>query len=165
EAPPRGTRAEAREGDGLLLRGAGQGVGPRPRRGAVGGLHRPRRCARRPAPRAGGADRGGLRVRRVVVLPLLIRRATAEFVGTAGLVCAVVGSGIAAQRLSPSDVGLQLLENSTSTAAALVALLLAFGSVSGAHFNPAVTGVEWARRRMTAREATVFVPAQVVGGA
>jgi glycerol uptake facilitator-like aquaporin len=69
----------------------------------------------------------------------LARRVTAEAVGSAFLVAVVVGSGIFAQRLSPGEVGLQLLENSTATAAGLVALILAFGSVSGAHFNLVVT--------------------------
>ena len=69
------------------------------------------------------------------------RRAAAEFVGTAFLVAAVVGSGIAAARLSPDDVGLQLLENSLVTGAALVALILAFQPVSAA-FNPVVTLIE-----------------------
>ena len=99
------------------------------------------------------------------MLPRLATRSLAEFVGTAGLVCAVVGSGIAAQRLSPNDAGLQLLENSLATAAALVALLLAFGSVSGAHLNPVVTGVEWVRRRTSGHEAIAFVAAQFLGGA
>ena len=67
------------------------------------------------------------------------RRATAEFVGTALLVAVVIGSGIAAQHLSPEDIGLQLLENSVATGAGLVALILAFGAVSGAHLNPVVT--------------------------
>ena len=75
------------------------------------------------------------------------RRVTAEAVGTGFLVAVVVGSGIFAQRLSPDDVGLQLLENSTATAAGLVALILAFGSVSGAHFNPVVTLADRAVRR------------------
>ena len=69
----------------------------------------------------------------------IARRASAEAVGTAFLVAIVIGSGIYAQRLSPGDVGLQLLENSTATGAGLVALILAFGPVSGAHFNPVVT--------------------------
>ena len=69
----------------------------------------------------------------------LARRATAEFVGTAFLVAIVVGSGIYAQRLTPTDIGLQLLENSIATGAGLVALILALGPVSGAHFNPVVT--------------------------
>jgi glycerol uptake facilitator-like aquaporin len=71
----------------------------------------------------------------------LARRALAELVGTAFLLTAVIGSGIAAVRLSPSDVGLQLLENSLATGAALVALILALQPVSAA-FNPVVTLVE-----------------------
>ena len=63
----------------------------------------------------------------------------AEALGTGLLIVAVIGSGIMAERLSPSDVGLQLLENAVATGAALVALILIFGAVSGAHFNPAVT--------------------------
>jgi arsenate reductase len=98
----------------------------------------------------------------------LPRRAFAEFLGTAMLVAAIVGSGIAAQRLSPGDVGLQLLENSVATAFALMALILAFAAVSGAHFNPAVTlaGLVGTKgnRREPGREATVYVGAQVVGG-
>ena len=92
------------------------------------------------------------------------RRALAEFLGTAGLVAAVIGSGIAAQRLSPGDVGLQLLENSIATAMALVALLLAFSPISGAHFNPLVTAVEWLRRKMPGADASRFVLAQLAGG-
>ena len=71
--------------------------------------------------------------------PALSRKLFAEFLGTALLVAAVVGSGIAAQRLSPNDVGLELLENALATAAALVAIILAVGAVSGAHLNPVVT--------------------------
>jgi arsenate reductase len=93
----------------------------------------------------------------------LARRATAEAVGTAFLVAAVVGSGIFAQRLSPDDVGLQLLENSIATGAALVALILAFGSVSGAHFNPVVTMADRVLGGMRTRDAGVYVVAQVVG--
>src|SRR3954466_8602682 len=96
--------------------------------------------------------------------PTLARRVTAEAVGTGFLVAVVVGSGIAAQRLSPNDVGLQLLENSTATAAGLVALILAFGSVSGAHFNPVVTLADRCFGGMSTREALVYVPAQIVGG-
>jgi glycerol uptake facilitator-like aquaporin len=66
-----------------------------------------------------------------------------EFVGTALLVTIVVGSGIAAARLSPNDIGLQLLENSTATAFGLGVLILMFGPVSGAHFNPVVSAVDW----------------------
>ena len=67
------------------------------------------------------------------------RRAGAEFVGTGLLVSIVVGSGIAAQRLSPGDTGVQLLENSLATALGLAVLIIVFQSVSGSHFNPLVT--------------------------
>ena len=69
----------------------------------------------------------------------LPRRLVAEALGTALLIVAVVGSGIMATRLSPDDVGLQLLENAAATAAALIGLILVFGPVSGAHFNPVVS--------------------------
>ena len=99
----------------------------------------------------------------LLTAPLLPRRALAEFCGTAFLVIAVVGSGIAAQRLSPGDVGLQLFENAAATAGALVALILAFGPVSGGHFNPVVSladawfgGLEW-------RDVAAYVGAQIVG--
>jgi glycerol uptake facilitator-like aquaporin len=95
--------------------------------------------------------------------PSLTRRVTAEAVGTAFLVIAVVGSGIAAQRLSPEDVGLQLLENSLVTGAALVALILALQPVS-ASFNPVVTAIERALGLLTTREAALSAAAQVVGG-
>jgi glycerol uptake facilitator-like aquaporin len=95
--------------------------------------------------------------------PSLTRRVTAEAVGTAFLVIAVVGSGIAAQRLSPDDVGLQLLENSLVTGAALVALILALQPVS-ASFNPVVTAIERALGQLTTREAALSAAAQVVGG-
>jgi glycerol uptake facilitator-like aquaporin len=93
----------------------------------------------------------------------LARRLTAEAVGTAFLVMAVVGSGIAAQRLSPADVGLQLLENSLVTGAALVALILALQPVSGS-FNPVVTLVERALGLVSTAQAAWSVAAQVVGG-
>ena len=73
----------------------------------------------------------------------MARRLTAELVGTALLVTVVVGSGIAAQRLSPGDVGLQLLENSTATVPGLTILILMFGPISGAHFNPVVSAADW----------------------
>lgn len=94
----------------------------------------------------------------------LLRQAVAELVGTAFLVAAVIGSGIAAVRLSPDDVGLQLLENSIATGAVLVALILAFQPVS-ASFNPVVTAVEACLGRITVATAGVLVLAQVVGGA
>ena len=137
---------------GLLLRRAGQGLGRRPRRRALGDLHRPRRrgdaAGRAPHGRPGRGRATPCAARRPPSPPAAaaeppVRRprpaATAEAVGTAFLVAVVVGSGIAAQRLSPDDVGLQLLENSIATGAGLVALILAFGSVSGAHFNPVVS--------------------------
>jgi arsenate reductase len=93
----------------------------------------------------------------------LARKATAEAVGTALLVAIVVGSGIYAQRLSPDDIGLQLLENSIATGAGLVALILAFGSVSGAHFNPVVSIADRALGGLTTKELAVYVPAQVLG--
>lgn len=93
----------------------------------------------------------------------LWRRGVAELLGTAFLVAAVVGSGVMAQRLSPGDTGLQLLQNSLATGGALVALIIAFGSVSAA-FNPVVTLVELALGRLWLAEAVVLVLAQVVGG-
>jgi glycerol uptake facilitator-like aquaporin len=93
----------------------------------------------------------------------LARRALAEFVGTAFLLAAVIGSGIAAQRLSPNDVGLQLLENSLITGAALVALILALQPVSAA-FNPVVSLVERALGAVSSRDAAVLIAAQISGG-
>ena len=75
-----------------------------------------------------------------VTLP---RRLLAEAIGTGLLVTVVVGSGIAAQQLSPGNTGLQLLENSTATVFGLAVLILMFGPVSGAHFNPVVTAADW----------------------
>jgi Major intrinsic protein len=75
--------------------------------------------------------------------PNLGRRLLAEFVGTGLLVCVVIGSGIAAERLSPDDVGLQLLQNSITTVFGLGVLILLFGPVSDAHFNPVVSAVDW----------------------
>jgi glycerol uptake facilitator-like aquaporin len=100
---------------------------------------------------------------------VLWRRLLAEFVGTALLVTVVVGSGIAAAQLSPTDVGLQLLENSTATAFGLAVLIVLFGPVSGAHFNPVVTEADWllGRRAGTgigAGYAAAYTIAQTVGG-
>lgn len=99
----------------------------------------------------------------------LTRRLLAEFIGTAMLVCVVVGSGIAAQRLSPDDIGLQLLENSTATVLGLAILILVFGPVSGGHFNPVVSAADWlsSRRRgggLTGIELPAYMIAQIVGG-
>ena len=94
----------------------------------------------------------------------LARRATAEGVGTALLVAIVVGSGISAQRLSPANVGLELLENSIATGAGLVALILALGVVSGAHFNPVVTLADRILGgTTTTRDASAYIVAQIAG--
>ena len=93
-----------------------------------------------------------------------LRRFVAEAVGTGLLIVAVIGSGIMAERLSPSDVGLQLLENSAATGAALVALILMLGSVSGAHFNPAVTIVARVHGLINTADAGLHIVAQVLGG-
>ncbi len=97
-------------------------------------------------------------------LTLLARQGLAEFLGSAGLVTVVIGSGIAAQRLSPDDVGLQLLENALATGAGLVALILAFGPVSGGHFNPVITLADRFFGGVSTRQVSVYLPAQVVGG-
>ncbi len=101
----------------------------------------------------------------VVVSPLdFARKLTAEALGTALLIIAVVGSGIMAERLSPNDVGLQLLENAAATAGALIGLILMLGPVSGAHFNPVVTLSFRYFNQLTNREAAGFIGAQVIGG-
>ena len=94
----------------------------------------------------------------------LPRRLVAEVLGTGLLVIAVIGSGVMASRLSPEDVGVQLLENAVATAAALIGLILVFGALSGAHFNPVVTLVDRAFGSMTTREAGLYVAAQIFGG-
>jgi glycerol uptake facilitator-like aquaporin len=93
----------------------------------------------------------------------LHRRLVAEFVGSAFLAAIVVGSGIAAARLSPGDTGLQLLENAAATATGLFAIILMFGPISGAHFNPVVSLVDAAFGGIGRREVLAYVPAQVVG--
>jgi len=95
-------------------------------------------------------------------LPLW-RRLTAEFIGSAFLAAVVIGSGIAAQQLSPGNTGLELLENAAATATGLFALILMVGPVSGAHFNPVVSFVDAAFGGMTWRSATAYVLAQVAG--
>ena len=102
------------------------------------------------------------------IRPPLARRLLAELVGTALLVAVVVGSGIAAQRLSPDDVGLQLLENSTATALGLTVLILMFGPVSGAHLNPVVSLADWFLGRgssfgLPLHEVGAYALAQVLG--
>jgi arsenate reductase len=99
----------------------------------------------------------------LLMRPTLPRRALAEFCGTAFLVAVVVGSGIAAQRLSPNDVGLQLFENAAATAGGLVALILAFGPVSGAHFNPVVSLADSFFGGLAVRDLPAYIAAQITG--
>ena len=91
------------------------------------------------------------------------RRLLAEFLGSAFLAAVVIGSGIAAQRLSPNDTGLQLLENAAATAAGLFTIILMFGPVSGAHFNPVVSLVDASFGGLRRTEALAYIPAQVAG--
>ncbi|MFI7706707.1 aquaporin [Nonomuraea sp. NPDC049480] len=99
----------------------------------------------------------------------LPRRLLAEFVGTALLVTVVVGSGIMAQTLSPDDVGLQLLENSTATVFGLGVLIVVLGPVSGAHFNPVVSAADWWYLRQGGAgprigDLAAYAVAQILGG-
>src|SRR5215468_1811939 len=99
---------------------------------------------------------------------LLWRRLLAELLGSAFLAALVIGSGIAAQRLSPGDVGLELLQNAAATAAGLFAIILMFGAVSGGHFNPVVSFADAALGGLSWRDAAAYLPAQVggcIGGA
>jgi glycerol uptake facilitator-like aquaporin len=93
----------------------------------------------------------------------LWRRLTAEFLGSAFLAAVVIGAGIAAQRLSPGQTGLQLLEDAAATAAGLFAIILMFGPVSGGHFNPVVSFVDAAFGGLSWGDATAYLPAQVAG--
>jgi glycerol uptake facilitator-like aquaporin len=93
----------------------------------------------------------------------LPRRLLAESLGSAFLAALVIGSGIAAQTLSPGDVGLELFENAAATAAGLFAIVLMFGPVSGGHFNPAVSLADAALGGLSWRDALAYVPAQVTG--
>ncbi|MFN8076707.1 MAG: aquaporin [Kineosporiaceae bacterium] len=106
----------------------------------------------------------------------LARRVFAEFLGTAAVAAVVVGSGIVAQRLSPGDVGLQLLEHTLAVATGIGALIVALAGVSGAHFNPLISLADWALTRwagqgpargtfgLTGRDLGAYVLAQVAGG-
>ena len=94
----------------------------------------------------------------------LLRRTVSEFIGTGFLVAAVVGSGIMGERLAAGNVAIALLANTIATGAALVALILAFGPISGAHFNPAVTLVDAIERGVSWKDAACYVPAQCLGG-
>ena len=93
----------------------------------------------------------------------LRRSLLAEFLGAAFLAAVVIGSGIAAQRLSPGDVGLELFENAAATAAGLYTIILMFGPVSGAHFNPVVSLVDASFGGLRWRRAFAYIPAQVAG--
>ena len=95
--------------------------------------------------------------------PPLSRRLLAEFLGSAFLAAAVVGSGIAAANLSPNDTGLQLFENAAATAAGLFTIILMFGPVSGGHFNPVVSLVDAAFGGLSWRQAAAYIPAQITG--
>jgi glycerol uptake facilitator-like aquaporin len=93
----------------------------------------------------------------------LWRRLLAELLGSAFLAAVVIGSGIAAQRLSPDQTGLELLENAAATAAGLFAIILMFGPVSGGHFNPVVSFVDAAFGGLSWRDAAAYLPVQVAG--
>jgi glycerol uptake facilitator-like aquaporin len=95
--------------------------------------------------------------------PPLWRRLVAELLGSAFLAATVIGSGIAAQQLSPGNTGLQLFENAAATAAGLVAIILMFGGVSGAHLNPVVSFVDASLGGLRWPEALAYLPAQVAG--
>jgi glycerol uptake facilitator-like aquaporin len=96
--------------------------------------------------------------------PTLLRRSVSEFLGTGFLVAAVVGSGIMGERLAAGNVAIALLANTIATGAALVALILTFGPISGAHFNPAVTFVDAIENGVSWKDAACYVPAQCLGG-
>ena len=95
--------------------------------------------------------------------PLDARAVVAEAMGTSFLLAAVVGSGIMGERLAGGNVGIALLANSLATGAALAALILACGPISGAHFNPVVTMVEAVQGRLPPKQAVRYVLAQVLG--
>ncbi len=98
------------------------------------------------------------------MMPTLSRRIVSEFLGTAFLVAAVVGSGIMAERLAGGNVAIALLANTIATGAALAALILTFGPISGAHLNPAVTLADALEHGVSWRVAACYLPAQVAGG-
>jgi glycerol uptake facilitator-like aquaporin len=94
---------------------------------------------------------------------VLWRRLLAEFLGSAFLAAVVVGSGIAAQHLSPNNLGLELFENAAATAGGLFAIILMVGPVSGAHLNPVVSFVDAAFGGLSWRNAVAYLPVQVIG--
>src|SRR3954469_21643519 len=95
--------------------------------------------------------------------PTLARRVASEAVGTALLLATVVGSGIMGERLSNGSVAVALLANTLATGAALVALILTFGPISGAHFNPVVTLADATQRGLPWREVPGYLVAQIAG--
>jgi glycerol uptake facilitator-like aquaporin len=99
-----------------------------------------------------------------LVTPSLARRLVAEFLGTGFLVAAVVGSGIMGERLAGGNVSIALLANTIATGAALVALILAFAPISGAHFNPAVSLADALERGLSWSIAAAYIAAQCLGG-
>jgi glycerol uptake facilitator-like aquaporin len=99
----------------------------------------------------------------MTVAPSLGRCLLAELLGSAFLAALVIGSGIAAQTLSPNDVGVELFENAAATAAGLYTIILMFGPVSGGHFNPVVSLADASFGGMRWREAFAYIPAQVTG--
>lgn len=94
----------------------------------------------------------------------MIRRLIGEWLGTFSLLATVIGSGIMAERLADGNVAIALLGNTIPTGAILVVLILCFGPISGAHFNPAVTLTFAIRREIAPKEATLYVITQVIGG-
>ncbi len=123
-----------------------------------------------PAQRAGDTEQNALPPRRLAPKALpqpLAQQLLSEFTGTAALLCAVIGSGIMAQRISGGNDGVALLANTLATVFALYVLIETLGPVSGAHFNPLVTLVMWSKRQLapenTAQAATLFIAAQLSG--
>ncbi|MGD0402348.1 MAG: MIP/aquaporin family protein [Candidatus Acidiferrales bacterium] len=96
--------------------------------------------------------------------PTLLRRSVSEFLGTGFLVAAVIGSGIMGERLAAGNVAIALLANTIATGAALVALILTFDPISGAHFNPAVTFVDAVEKGVSWIDVACYVPSQCLGG-
>jgi glycerol uptake facilitator-like aquaporin len=96
-------------------------------------------------------------------VPPLARRLLAELLGSAFLAALVIGSGIAAQTLSPNDIGLELFENAAATAAGLYTIILVFGPVSGGHFNPVVSLADASFGGMPWRDAFAYIPTQIAG--
>ena len=93
----------------------------------------------------------------------LTRRVTSELIGTAMLLAAVIGSGVMGERLAGGNLAITLLANTLATGAALVALILTFGPISGAHFNPAVTLADASQGGLPWREAPAYIAAQILG--